>query len=109
MVSGEGVTCLEPDRMDRLQVDVRAGVSDKLVRSQLSSLGLMDGIRVWLDVEQTRALSGRAEDVDWAEKLEVMLRYARNRGSMREAALVRAHLTPADPSTQDVPTRDGRS
>ena len=87
MVSGEGVTCLEPDRMDRLQVDVRAGVSDELVRSQLSSLGLMDGTRGWLDVEQIRALSGRAEDVDWAEKLEVMLRYARNRGWMREAAL----------------------
>jgi hypothetical protein len=82
VVSGEGVTCLEPDRMDRLQVAVRAGVSDELVRSQLSSLGLLGG---------------------------VVLRYARNRGWMREAALVRAHLTRADPSTQDAPTRDGRS
>jgi hypothetical protein len=40
VVSGEGITCLEQDRTDRLQADVRAGVSEELVRSQLSSLGL---------------------------------------------------------------------
>ena len=69
----------------------------------------MDGTPAGLDVERARALSGRAEDVDWAEEFEVMRRYARNRGWMREAALARAHLTRTDPSTRDAPTRDGRS
>ncbi|MGH3189225.1 MAG: hypothetical protein ACRDPY_46175 [Streptosporangiaceae bacterium] len=109
VVSGEGITCLEPDRTDRLQVDVRAGVSDELVRSQLSSLGLMDGTHVWLDVEQIRALSGLADDVHWAERFEGMLRYARNRGWLREAALLRAHLTRADVPAQGAPTQDETS
>jgi hypothetical protein len=109
VVSGEGITCLEPDHTDRLQVDVRAGVSDELARSQLSSLGLMDGAHVWLDVEQLRALSGRADDVHWAEQFEGMLHYARNRGWLREAALLRAHLTRADVPTQDAPTQDETS
>jgi len=101
VVSDEGITCLEPDHTDRLQVDVRAGVSDELARSQLSSLGLMDGTHVWLDVERLRALSGRAGDAHWAEQFEGMLRYARNRGWLREAALLRAHLTRADVPAQD--------
>jgi hypothetical protein len=109
VVSGEGITCLEQDRADPLQVDVRAGVSDELVRSQLSSLGLMDGTHVWLDVEQIRALSGRADDVHWAERFEEMLRYGRNRGGLREAALLRAHLTRADVPIQDAPAQDETS
>jgi hypothetical protein len=101
VVSDEGITCLEPDHTDRLQVDVRAGVSEELARSQLSSLGLMDGTHVWLDVKQIRALSGRADDVHWAERFEGMLCYARDRGWLREATLLRAHLTHADVPTQD--------
>jgi hypothetical protein len=29
VVSGEGITCLEPDRTDRLEVDVRAGTQEE--------------------------------------------------------------------------------
>ena len=59
----------------------------------LGDLGRVDGEHVWLDIPLLKALSPLANDAEWADGFDGVMKYAESQGWIDEAGThVRAHI-----------------
>jgi len=82
----------EPENLRGLSVELR-GCGASQAGTLLGDLGHVDGEHVWLDIPLLKALSPLADDAEWAEGFDGVMKYAESKGWIDETGTrVRAHI-----------------
>ena len=84
----------EAEDFKHFSVVVRASEDAETLRLAAGSLGRTEGDRyVFVDPSALRQLPGaRSDDAGWLSSLDAMLRFARSKGWVDGAGMVRAHV-----------------
>ena len=97
-------TLREVEDLNRLSVTLdQPGNADQIDRA-LGDLGRPDGVdHAWLNIENLRRASGRADDPAWTERFDAMISFAGSRGWLTaEGDAVRAHVVSPTAPPEDL-------
>jgi hypothetical protein len=86
-------TLVEADDFTQFSVVVKAAEGVEALRRAAGSLGRVDSGYVFVDPRALRQLPGaRSDDLSWLSAVDAMIDFARSKGWVDEAGMVRAHV-----------------